>query len=53
MKVNISELRTRITFQLLFDPAGFMPPALVNLSHKAGAEQVLAILTRAARQAGS
>jgi ribosome-associated toxin RatA of RatAB toxin-antitoxin module len=45
--------RTRITFQLLFDPAGHMPALLVNLSHKTGAEQVLAILTRAARHAGS
>jgi Polyketide cyclase / dehydrase and lipid transport len=42
--------RARVTFQLLLDPAGFVPPALVNLSQSVGAQQALAVLTAAARR---
>lgn len=45
--------RARVTFQLLLDPAGFVPPALVNLSQTVGAQQALAVLTAAARRAAT
>lgn len=41
--------RAKITFQLLFDPAGYVPSALVNVSQTMGAQQALAVLTKAAR----
>ena len=43
------EGRAKITFQLLFDPAGYVPSALVNVSQTMGAQQALAVLTKAAR----
>lgn len=42
--------RAKITFQLLFDPAGYVPPMLVNASQTFGAQQALAVLTEAARR---
>lgn len=41
--------RSQVTFQVLFDPAGFVPAAIVNLAQTAGAAQALAVLKRAAR----
>lgn len=41
--------RAKITFQLLFDPAGYVPSALVNVSQTMGAQQALAVLTKAAQ----
>lgn len=41
--------RAKVTFQLLFDPAGYVPSALVNVSQTMGAQQALAVLAAAAR----
>ena len=40
--------RSRITFQLLLDPAGSIPASFVNFSQAAGAERALAVLRSAA-----
>lgn len=47
----LADGRSQITFQLLIDPAGFVPAALVNLSQTVGAQQALLVLTRAAHNA--
>jgi len=40
--------RSRVTFALAFDPAGFVPAFVVNAAQRFGAQEALAVLVRAA-----
>jgi ribosome-associated toxin RatA of RatAB toxin-antitoxin module len=40
--------RSKVTFTLAFDPAGFVPPFVVNAAQRFGAQQALAVLVQAA-----